>query len=218
MKILTAVLTAFATSICLATPATAQSTTPDAFTDSYCTRISNHDKVASDGTKLRDAASILRQDRANFHRFGKADSDDQGDATFATTEARARMPDLYAKGSTDPKVGKEIVSGNPIVCVDIMTRSMAVGISTEEALHPKPVEYAFAGKWTCEGKAYTISAAAFNDGGKDQPIIEAQEGTDGGYALFLTEESLVAVSAVKDNKMTMTIPGSDKAMMCERKK
>ena len=154
----------------------------------------------------------------NMDKFGKADSDDQGDVTFATTEARARMPDLYAKGTTDPKVAKEIVSGNPIVCVDIMTRSMVVGISMEEALHPKPVEYAFAGKWTCEGKAYTISSAAFNDGGKDQPIIEAQEGTDGGYALFLTEESLVAVSAVKDNKMTLIVPGSEKTMKCERAK
>ena len=87
--------------------------------DSYCATISEHDKVASDGFELSDAGSILRQDRANFHKFGDADGADQGDDTFASANARARIPAMLDSGGTDPRVLREIVRGTPHVCVDI---------------------------------------------------------------------------------------------------
>lgn len=87
--------------------------------DAYCTRISQNDKVASDGFRLKDAASIIRQDRANFHRFGTADRGDGDDRTFRSAAARARIPALLDNGQTDPSVFREIVRGTPRICVEI---------------------------------------------------------------------------------------------------
>ena len=97
-----------------AVPASAQG-----IVDEYCTRISKHDKVASDGYRLTDAGSILRQDRANFHKFGTADDEDQSDNTFASTTARARIPAMLDNGQSYPNALHRIVTGTPFICVEI---------------------------------------------------------------------------------------------------
>ena len=97
-----------------AVPASAQG-----IVDEYCTRISQHDKVASDGYKLTDAGSILRQDRAHFHKFGTADDEDQSDDTFASKSARARIPAMLDNGQSYPNALRRIVTGTPYVCVEI---------------------------------------------------------------------------------------------------
>ena len=94
--------------------------------DSYCTSITENDKVASDGYELSDAGSILRQDRANFHKFGYRDRGDQSDRTFQSAKARARIPAMLAAGDTDRGTLRDIVRGTPRVCVDIYRRSISV--------------------------------------------------------------------------------------------
>lgn len=105
----------------LAAPAFAQ-----APIDSYCAQISDNDKYASDGYKLTDAGSILRQDRANWHRFGNPDADDYGDNTFGSTRARENIPAMVDAGGIDPGLARFIVRGYPYVCVDIYPRMMVV--------------------------------------------------------------------------------------------
>lgn len=85
--------------------------------DEYCTTITENDKSASDGYRLGDAASILRQDRANYHKFGFRDRGDQGDRTFGSADARARIPAMLDGGNNDPSVLRQIVAGTPRVCV-----------------------------------------------------------------------------------------------------
>lgn len=114
-------LTVAAGQLLLATPASAQSVVDD-----YCTRISENDKVASDGYQLSDAASILRQDRANFHKFGLADDEDEGDNSFASTQARARIPALLDNGDSDQGILNSIVNRTPFVCVEIYRNYMYV--------------------------------------------------------------------------------------------
>lgn len=94
--------------------------------DSYCTSITENDKSASDGFQLTDAGSILRQDRANFHKFGYRDRGDESDRTFATTKARSRIPAMLAAGDTDRRTLRMIVRGSPHICVDIYRRSISV--------------------------------------------------------------------------------------------
>ena len=94
--------------------------------DEYCTRISENDKFASDGYQLSDAASILRQDRANFHKFAMADDEDQGDNSFASTQARARIPALLDNGDSDQGILNSIVNRTPFVCVEIYRDYMYV--------------------------------------------------------------------------------------------
>jgi hypothetical protein len=91
----------------------------DMIEDSYCTHITENDKSASDGFILKDAGSILRQDRANYHKFGYRDAGDEGDSTFQTTGARARIPALLDAGDTEASVLRQIVRGTPSVCVEI---------------------------------------------------------------------------------------------------
>lgn len=103
-------------------PAAAQS----APIDGYCAQISDNDKYASDGYHLTDAGSILRQDRANYHRFGIADADDYGDVTFDSTSARERIPGMLDRGYIEPALARQIVRGYPYICVDIYRNSLTV--------------------------------------------------------------------------------------------
>ena len=109
-------------SFAVAQPAFAQS----APIDGYCAQISDNDKYASDGFHLTDAGSILRQDRANYHRFGVADADDYGDNTFDSVSARERIPSMLDNGYIEPYIAREIVRGYPYVCVDIYRNSLTV--------------------------------------------------------------------------------------------
>ncbi|EAU40016.1 hypothetical protein FP2506_02205 [Fulvimarina pelagi HTCC2506] len=97
-----------------------------AIDDSYCTQISERDKQASDGYPLTDAGSILRQDRANLHRYGRPDRGDDGDFTFVSQNARAQIPQLVTNGNSDPAVLDEIVYGTPSVCVNVYRNHMDV--------------------------------------------------------------------------------------------
>ena len=94
--------------------------------DGYCAQISDNDKYASDGFPLTDAGSILRQDRANFHRYGTPDADDYGDNTFDTVSARERIPSMFDNGNIEPGLARKIVRGYPYICVDIYRNSLSV--------------------------------------------------------------------------------------------
>lgn len=94
--------------------------------ETYCAQISDNDKYASDGFHLTDAGSILRQDRANFHRFGTPDADDYGDSIFTSTAARGRIPAMLDNGYIEPALIRQIVRGYPYVCVDIYRNSLTV--------------------------------------------------------------------------------------------
>ena len=121
MKVSIPALAALSAALLLGTPALAQG-----IVDEYCTRIGQNDKSASDGFRLTDAGSILRQDRANYHKFGLRGAGDQGDGTFGSTAARARIPSLLDNGNTDRSVLRRIVDGTPNICVEIYPRKLFV--------------------------------------------------------------------------------------------
>ena len=114
----------FAAGLSAALPAAAQG-----IVDEYCARISDHDKVASDGFQLSDAASILRQDRANYHKFNDSDNEDAGDRTFRSADARARIPALLDNGQTEQSTLRQIVRGTPYVCVEVYPRYIYVYVN-----------------------------------------------------------------------------------------
>jgi hypothetical protein len=53
---------------------------------SYTTLLSDADHFNSRGQRLTTAAAIIRQNRANFHRFGIRSPEDQDDPFFGTSE------------------------------------------------------------------------------------------------------------------------------------
>jgi hypothetical protein len=60
---------------------------------SYHARLSEQDHFSTDGKRLESVAAILSQDRANYHRFHKRDTNDQSDPFFTTKAHR----DLFYK-------------------------------------------------------------------------------------------------------------------------
>jgi hypothetical protein len=83
-----------AASALLAPPAAAQETIA-----TYFAALGPQDFFNSRGEPLRDFGAVLQQDRANYHRFGRADPQDQGDAYFADRANRAMIPALFAAGN-----------------------------------------------------------------------------------------------------------------------
>ena len=98
---------------CLALPASVGTASADSFMFAYSTALSMTDAYSSRGVPLEGWCALLQQDRANYHRFGKRDPDDEGDPFFTTPERRAMMtgkckiaPGVF----TDP--GAQVRSGN----------------------------------------------------------------------------------------------------------
>ena len=96
------------------------------YLESYTARLSGNDHYSSRGIPLRRVADILQQDRANFHRFGLRDPEDTGDGYFRTRSRRARMSRMLRRGWIEPGLAREILSGAPLVRVDIYSRYIEV--------------------------------------------------------------------------------------------
>ncbi len=94
--------------------------------DRYQARLSPADHYNSRGQRLQDAAAIIRQDRANVHRFGKRDPEDQLDAYFGSKANRGRMEAMLRNGSADPGVRSAIVNGTPLIEVIIYQNAVSV--------------------------------------------------------------------------------------------
>ena len=85
----------------------------------YTARLSSQDHFNSNGQRLRSVAAIIRQDRANFHRFGRHDHQDQWDGFFNNQGNRAGLERLIARGRMGPGVRNAIINGEPLIHVDI---------------------------------------------------------------------------------------------------
>lgn len=87
--------------------------------DSYVAFLSEQDHFNSNGQRLTSAAAIIRQDRANFHRFGIRDPQDQDDKFFADEGNRAALEQMLENGKAEPGVISRIVNGTVLIHVDI---------------------------------------------------------------------------------------------------
>jgi hypothetical protein len=87
--------------------------------ESYQAFLSERDHFNSNGQRLTTAAAIIRQDRANFHRFGLRDPGDQDDAFFADMENREALEKLLERGRAEPGVISRIVDGTALVRVQV---------------------------------------------------------------------------------------------------
>lgn len=94
----------------------------------YTTRISAQDKVNSVGDRLETAAAILRQDRANYHRFDQADAEDESDDVFDDRHERGRFERLMSRGVVRPDTARAIINGTPLVRVTVYATRMDVEI------------------------------------------------------------------------------------------
>lgn len=94
-------------------------TKADTMVESYQARLSAHDHRNSSGQPLKGAAAIIRQDRANVHKFGIRDPEDQSDRFFQNAKNRETLEQLINRGRSNPGALKAITRGTPLVNVEI---------------------------------------------------------------------------------------------------
>jgi hypothetical protein len=87
--------------------------------ESYVAFLSEADHFNSSGERLRTAAGIIRQDRANFHRFGRRDQADENDSFFSDAANREALEQMLEHGHASPGVISRIVNGTALIRVDI---------------------------------------------------------------------------------------------------
>jgi hypothetical protein len=86
---------------------------------SYNAWLSRADHYNSQGQRLTSAAAIIRQDRANFHKYGIQDPGDESDSYFDNVNNRALLEQMLNDGTSDPGVLRQIVNSNVRIHVDI---------------------------------------------------------------------------------------------------
>ncbi len=91
----------------------------DELVDSYIARLGASDHFNSYGERLTSAAAIIRQDRANYHVFGRYDPEDQRDSFFASKRNRAILESMLQNGRISRAALNEIVHGEPLVKISI---------------------------------------------------------------------------------------------------
>jgi hypothetical protein len=140
----------------------------------YEARLSAQDHTSSDGSKLTDVASILRQDRANYHKFKKRDAEDQSDAFFSSAKNR-ELIDSYFKNvySDNPMSAKDkqaILNGTPLVRVSLVDgikneKFLSVEVLSQQA-NAAPVKAApnLVGEWITTYGRYSDAVTYKADG------------------------------------------------------
>jgi hypothetical protein len=98
----------------VSTPALAQE-----LVESYVARLSASDHFNSKGGRLTSPALIIRQDRANFYKFGRRDVEDEDDQFFRNLKNRELLQQFLERGHTARAAYQAIVNGQPLIRVNI---------------------------------------------------------------------------------------------------
>ena len=101
MKFVAALLT------CFAVLGAAPAARAQALLESYIAVIGPEDLYNSRGVRLTQPWQILRQDRANFHRYGIRHRGDTGDRFFANLNNRAIMERMVMRGRINRRGGAD---------------------------------------------------------------------------------------------------------------
>lgn len=86
---------------------------------SYVAYISRRDLYNTRGQRLDQPWQVLRQDRANFHRYNIRDAGDSSDGFFASPRNREIMERMLRRGSITPEARQRILAGGAAVRVEI---------------------------------------------------------------------------------------------------
>jgi hypothetical protein len=101
------------------------------YVETYTARLSDRDHYNSNGMRLRSAAAIIRQDRANFYVYGLRDNEDQPDAYFSSKSNRARLEQLLENGRTTPAAIDRVLNGTPLIRVEIYSTGLSATILSD---------------------------------------------------------------------------------------
>lgn len=86
---------------------------------SYWAYIGSRDLYNSKGQRLTEPWQVLRQDRANYHRFGVSQAGDEWDPFFGDIDNRAAMERMIMQGYIEPSAASILLNGGATVHVRI---------------------------------------------------------------------------------------------------
>jgi len=98
------------------------------FIATYYAKLGVMDHFNSRGKRLTSAAAIIRQDRYNFHVRGIRDPQDTWDPFFDSKRNRAILESLLRRGNATWSALNAIVSGTPIIKVNIYSDHINVKV------------------------------------------------------------------------------------------
>lgn len=87
--------------------------------ETYIARIGPDDHFNSRGVRLKSFAAVIRQDRANYHKFGRRDAEDEYDSFFSSKANRARMERMLNNGTSTGSARRSIINNQPMIRVKI---------------------------------------------------------------------------------------------------
>jgi len=102
--------------------------------DAYRARLGHHDHHNSQGVLLTRVIEILRQDRANYHKFNRRDPEDTTDPWFREAEGRVSMDGMAATCSQMIDWEGAVLQAYPLVEVRRTLSGLEITI-VEEAVH-----------------------------------------------------------------------------------
>jgi len=94
----------------------------DQLIGSYWAYIGTQDLYNSKGVRLTAPWQVLRQDRANVHRFGISQPGDEWDSFFGSVDNRAAMERMIMNGAIEPGAAQILMQGGATVHVLIYGR------------------------------------------------------------------------------------------------
>ena len=80
-------------------------------------KLSEKDHFSSAGKRLTTVAAIVRQDRANYYKYGKRDAGDTGANFYNSAASRAKLEREISNMKISSSLRKAILNGTPQIYV-----------------------------------------------------------------------------------------------------
>lgn len=77
-------------------------------------------------------------------------------------------------------------------------------------------DYPFTGEWECDGAPFVFTSTVYSIGEDSYDVQEVQEGSDGSYTLFLSDEVYVYLSEITQDTLDFSSSESSRTMSCRR--
>jgi hypothetical protein len=99
-----------------------------------------------------------------------------------------------------------------------LTRLVAVCLLVFAGSLPAPAQedFPFTGEWECDGAPFVFTATAYSIGDDTYDVQEVQEGSDGSYTLFLSDEVYIYLSAITTDTFDFSSSESSRTLSCRR--
>lgn len=91
----------------------------DRLIEAYNAYIGEEDLYNSNGEALTEPWQVIRQDRANYHRYGISQPGDEGDSFFASAKNREKAERMIEYGTIERRAGRALLRGGSVINVQI---------------------------------------------------------------------------------------------------